>query len=398
MKNFQSKLANALLVIVSCSVTFVCLEIAYRIFLKGQDAMQFSVHSNSVWDFDRDLGYSYRPQAHTDWATIRSGVPVLCGSFVSGLLGSPGKGLTSQQLAAGPRYIVLGDSFTAMVHDGETWPDILSDKIKQQTTEAVPILNLARDGYGVLQMFDQAAKLLRDGYRPTALIIAITAADLLRARMWRMTSEGTSSQDVFSSSVPSLEIKPTTHIRTTLIDGHVTRSWCERSRASGKENDTSKEIIQALLATKLQDERRGLKLVINVLSVTQCYICNRILHADPLHGIGRMTGHAYHNFNRFQDDPQFISDVLEIRKAGIPVWLVYLPVYPELRNARKQLDSQQQQLFESLAAEVNRVIDLTPNSPLEDSALPLTMMPYDSHPSHSGLAYYANQLFSQQKW
>src|SRR5262249_223146 len=160
-------------------------------------------------------------------------------------------------------------------------------------------------------------------YRPTALIIAIIGADLRRARMWRMTSESTNSQEVFSSSVPSLEIKPTTHIRTTLINGRVTRSWCERSRASGKENDTSKEIIQALLDTKLQDERRGLKLTINVLGVTHCYMCNRILYADALHGIVRTTGHTFHNFSRFQDDPQFISDVLEIRKAGIPIWLVY---------------------------------------------------------------------------
>jgi hypothetical protein len=139
MKNVGLKLANLLLVIASCTVGFISWELAYRVFLKTQDATQFTVHSNSIWDFDPDLGYAYPAHAHTDWATIRGGVPVLCGSFVAGLLGSPGKGVMAEQLS--PRFIVLGDSFTAMFQGGETWPDILSDKLEQQTAKNVPILN-----------------------------------------------------------------------------------------------------------------------------------------------------------------------------------------------------------------------------------------------------------------
>ena len=60
-------------------------------------------------------------------------------------------------------------------------------KLEKQTAKTVPILNLARDCYGALQIFDQTAKLIRTGYRPTALMVAITRADLLKARTWRMT-------------------------------------------------------------------------------------------------------------------------------------------------------------------------------------------------------------------
>jgi hypothetical protein len=390
MKNVGLKLPNLLLVIASCTVGSVSWELAYRVFLKTQDATQFTVDSNSIWDFDPDLGYAYPAHTHTDWATIRGGVPVLCGSFVSGLLGSPGKGVTAEQLIAGPRFIVLGDSFTAMVQGGETWSDILSDKLEQQTAKTVPILNLARDGYGALQIFDQAAKLMRTGYRPTALIVAITRADLLKARTWRMTIIRGNSQEVFTSIKPSLEVNPKTHVRTTLINPRATQSWCEASRTSGKENDVSRDIVQALLATKIQDESRGLKAPIQILSMTHCYLCNRILYEDPLHGIAPIATHAEHTLNRFQGDLQFV--------CGIPIWLVYLPDYAELTSARRKKTPREQELFDSLTTEADRVIDLTPDAPLGDSATALTMMPYDIHPSHLGLENYANELLSRQKW
>ena len=398
MKNIGLKLANLLLVIASCTVGFISWELAYRVFLKTQDATQFSVDSNSIWHFDPDLGYAYPAHAHTDWATIRGGVPVLCGSFVSGLLGSPGKGITAEQLIAGPSFIVVGDSFTAMVQGGETWSDILSDKLEQQTAKSVPILNLARDGYGALQIFDQAAKLMRTGYRPTALIVAITRADLLKARTWRMTITRGNSQEVFTSIKPSLEVNPKTHVRTTLINPEASRSWCEASRTSGKENDVSRDIVQVLQATKIQDESRGLKAPIQILSMTHCYLCNRILYEDPLHGIAPIATHAEHTLNRFQGDPQFVSDVVAIHDSGIPIWLVYLPDYAELTSARRKMTPREQELFGSLTAEADRVIDLTPDAPLGDSAIALTMMPYDIHPSHLGLEYNANELLSRQKW
>jgi hypothetical protein len=58
----------------------------------------------------------------------------------------------------------------------------------------------------------------------------------------------------------------------------------------------------------------------------------------------------------------------------------------------------EQELFDSLTTEADRVIDLTPDAPLGDSATALTMMPYDIYPSHLGLENYANELLSRQKW
>jgi hypothetical protein len=109
------------------------------------------------------------------------------------------------------------------------------------------------------------------------------------------------------------------------------------SRTSGKENDVSRDILQAFLTTKRQDESRGLKAPIQILSMTYCYLCNRILYEDPLHGIAPIASHAKHTLNRFQGDPQFVSDIVSIRNSGIPIWLVYLPDYAELTSARRKM-------------------------------------------------------------
>jgi hypothetical protein len=132
--------------------------------------------------------------------------------------------------------------------------------------------------------------------------------------------------------------------------------------------------------------------------MTHCYLCDRVLYEDPLHGIAPIASHPEHTLNRFQDDPQFVSDIIGIRNSGIPIWLVYLPEYPELTSARRIMSPREQELFDSLTKEVDRVIDLTPDAPLGDSATALTMMPYDVHPSRLGLEYYANELLSRQKW
>jgi hypothetical protein len=386
------KLASAMLVIASCMIGFVVCEIAYRVVLKRQDDVrwrtpnQFSVYSNSVWDFDPDLGYTYRPQSHYDIAVMRDGIPVRCGTFVTGPLGSPGKGLKPEE-RADVGYIVLGDSVTATVHDGETWPDILNKRIER------PMLNLARDGYGVLQMFDLAAKLLRDGHRPSVFVVAIIGPDLVRARFWRMTIVRNNKQEVFVSTRPSFDIEPVTHARAVFIYSSADRSWCEAARASGHSDATSKDIVHAFGAMRSHDEAL-FRPAIQILSIAHCYLCDLLRRSPNV----RAAQSPAHDLDRFQDDAQFRDDLTEIRKSGVPIWLVYLPYLPELSAARKQMKAREQKLFASLTTEVDRVIDLTPNAPMGDLAIPLTMLPDDPHPSRAGLEYYANELFRRGEW
>jgi hypothetical protein len=389
------KLTNLLLTTISCLIGFIICEVAYRGLLVWQEnarwkrPQEFYVYADSIYDFDATLGYRYRPGARVDVAFLKKGTPRRCLTIVTGALGSAGKGIDPAKLAE-VRFIVLGDSFTAMVHQDETWPDILASLIEAHSGNAVSILNLSRDGYGVLQMFDQAAQLVHAGHRPQAFIISITGADLVRSRFWRMTLERNGAVEVFTSTQPSLDIAPETHARTVFVDRRVTRSWCEALRASGRTDDTATRIELAFDATRRTDKAFfGHK--IDVFSLRDCFLCDRIRHGELVRETVRRK--RTHSLMRFQDDPGFAENLAAIRASGMPIWLVYLPVESELRNARKRLSQQDESLLESLKGAVDRYIELTPETPMGDAAVAFTLLPDDTHPSHAGLEYYAYEMY-----
>ncbi len=233
----RKKYANYVLLVVSVFIGLLISEFIGRGIFEWREGKRwqrppkFIVLSNSVWEFNADLGYDYVPETSIDIAWMQNGIPRRCGTFVTGALGAPGKGIDLTEVRQA-KFIVLGDSVTATVHNHETWPDILSASIEERSGERTPILNLARDGYGVLQMFDQAAYLLRAGHRPHAFIISIIGPDLDRARFWRMTFRTNGTIEVFTSTVPSLIISPETHVRTGFIDPRMTRAWCDGSRVA----------------------------------------------------------------------------------------------------------------------------------------------------------------------
>jgi len=395
----RKKYANYVLLVVSVFIGLLISEFIGRGIFEWREGKRwqrppkFIVLSNSVWEFNADLGYDYVPETSIDIAWMQNGIPRRCGTFVTGALGAPGKGIDLTEVRQA-KFIVLGDSVTATVHNHETWPDILSASIEERSGERTPILNLARDGYGVLQMFDQAAYLLRAGHRPHAFIISIIGPDLDRARFWRMTFRTNGTIEVFTSTVPSLIISPETHVRTGFIDPRMTRAWCDGSRVAGQLDDTAKMLELAFNRTWRADET-FFRPRVRWLSLTDCYLCNRILAGYPIRGIRRPNQNPAHTLNRFQDDPHFLQDFALIRASGVPIWLIYLPYEPELRSAHKQMTSREQLLFESLKQSVDRFIDLTPEKPMGDAAMPLTLLPDDPHPSHAGLKYYAAEAYKR---
>jgi hypothetical protein len=397
MSRAGDRLVNILLIAASVSIGFVVCEIGYRAVLEWRETIKwrtpraFSAYSTSVWEFDPSVGYRYRAHARMDVAFLAGGTVRWCGTFVTGVEGSPGKGINRGEPTSA-RFIVLGDSFTAQVDQEETWPDILGRLLRDGSDRGDSILNLARDGFSVLQMFDQAATLVRAGYRPQAIIVAIIGGDLVRPRMWRMTRERNGRTEVFTSTEPSTDVRPETHYRTVFVDPNVTRSWCEEARASGRPDETTKRLEAAFAATLRQDEE---VFGIRLLSLTDCYICNALLRVSRSRGAATLANRDLppHTLLRFQDDLRFRENIAVIRESGIPIWLVYLPYLPELQTAQKKLTPQENSLLASLGEVVDHQIDLTPAEPMGDSATALTLHPGDLHPSHAGMKYYAREIY-----
>ena len=384
------KLARVLLVVISCIVGFVICEIGYRFVLnrdeeaRWQPSNSFTVYSDSVWEFDAATGYTYRPNSRVTIAYLQDGIPRRCDTFETDGNGDPGAGAGLAR-AEDAKFIVIGDSFTAKVQKGETWPDLLARSMQ------TPILNKAHDGYGVLQMFDEAAQLVRLGYHPSAFLISFTGPALSLARFWRMTRVTNGVTEVFTSATPSLDVQPESHVRTTFVDKRATQSWCEAAAASGKADQTARDLVQAFDATRRADEAFfGHRL--RLFSVTDCYLCNLLFYGGPLRSVTPISVNPSLTLTRFDEDDQFVRAVSQIRASGIPIWLVYLPYAPELSRGSKLVTAQQYSLLENLKTHADRFIDLTPLWPMGDGMVPLTMLPVDMHPSYAGLEYYADTL------
>lgn len=397
----KERVVNFLIVLISCLAGFMISEAGYRILLhqeentRWQRTNQVTAFSNSIWEFDVETGYKYRPNTKITGVALVDGVPKLCGYLETGNHGSPGRGIGATPIKEA-KLIVVGDSFSATVQEHQTWPDILGDLLQAGSGRPAPVLNMSHDGYGVLQMFDQAAKLVREGYRPTAFVIPLIGPDLVRARFWRMTRERSGRTEVFTSSVPSLDVQPETHVRTAFIDHRVNEAWCNDGLASGKADQTGHDIEQAFDETRRADEAFfGHR--VRLYSVTDCYLCNLVRYGTPLRPIAQIGTNPPHKWRSFGDDARFTSAAAVIRASGVPIWIVYLPYHPELRDGQKKLTEQEHSLLDSLKGYADQFIDLTPATPMGDAAIPLTKLPMDAHPSYAGLEYYAKALFGRLK-
>src|SRR5438067_5717898 len=140
----REKHANFTLVIVSILIVLLVCEFASRGLFEWREGTRwerpskFAVYSDSVWEYNAELGYDYVPQARMDIAWMQNGVPRRCGTVVTGPLGAPGKGIDVTKVKQA-KFIVLGDSVTATVHEGETWPDILSALIEERSGRGTAI-------------------------------------------------------------------------------------------------------------------------------------------------------------------------------------------------------------------------------------------------------------------
>lgn len=371
-------------------------ELAYRLVLRahlGEDTGKptFAIYSSSIWQYDRDFGYVYKPSGRMDWAMIDTGLPERCGSFTTNAEGNAGRGTQGQ---SGLEIALLGDSFSAMVHDGVTWPDLLYDEFRRNSPSLrLRILNLSRDGYGVMQMVDQAASLLRSGtFKPDVFVMAIIGPDLRRFRFWRVEYPGKPYSELYFSLTRSLVKRPETYARAALINPKISQEWCEKVRASKNSDDALlNETIAQYRRAKIRDDMFNGKRV-DLFSFSMCYICNKLRFKAPYHpAAGRVQSDGM-KLDQYSQDPEFMRSLSTIRASGIPLWLVYLPYEPELRTGSKELDEREKSLLKDLESRVDRTFDLTPAQPLGNAATALTLLPADRHPSMEGLRYYVDQL------
>ncbi|MGC2080859.1 MAG: SGNH/GDSL hydrolase family protein, partial [Xanthobacteraceae bacterium] len=262
------------------------LEVLYRGYLRVEYPARFAnppadqlftTWDTPMWRYSDRFGYDYVPAQDVTQAVVQNSHVVLCETekYVNEQ-GNIGPGVSDYGRAT-YKILVFGDSFSASALNGQTWPSILQAKLEEVTKRRVRVLNLARDGYGVLQMFDLAAAKVPE-LKPDLVIFAFNASALSRARSWRVLV-GRGDDVRFVTTTQNSEIPPL-DLSTdfALIAPAATRKWCANMlHQSPQAQERDPVLINILRKRRYIEGENGPMAIASVYGVRSSYVYDRLI-------------------------------------------------------------------------------------------------------------------------
>lgn len=373
-------------------LTLAGLEVAYRVYLYVDDVdLDYIVMSRSVYEFDREHGYRYTPNATALAVRVNNGALVEHWEMsvnANGNIGAAESAPGWEQAAF--KILVVGDSFTARAdYGGITWTDYLPAAVEARRDGEVALVNLGRDGFGILQMI-HLAQLAAVEYQPDLLLIAFITNDLTRASFWRTLITSNGEQRLLASTTPTPAPDLLNAADVRLINPLLSNAWAEQLQAHPVPEDP--------LLQQLNDQFRRIALAErrrHLFSLQTSLLYNRLFFGDPFFAVHKPARNPRLNDVSNAGDPVFQADITALQSLNIPVILLRLPQYQELKTGEYRLSAQESALLTSLQAMAQAI----PGSLYVDvlsyaDGLPgdidsLFALPYDRHPSQAGVQVYA---------
>lgn len=187
---------NALLVVLSSLLTYVALEIGYRVYIHhmivGQviDMIAPLYTEDPFHQFDPQIGFRYSPNAtYRNLATFHNEYTINQYGFVANDLDPTP--YTQEKPQEEYRIAILGDSFTIGLQNYLRWPDLLQDHLNRSQSwrsfvggKFTRVLNFGMDGTGIVQwadVYEFAAK----PFSPDLVIVNFITDDIRRNFLFR---------------------------------------------------------------------------------------------------------------------------------------------------------------------------------------------------------------------
>lgn len=384
------------------ALVFACMalvsELVYRAYLyqKAQDRFvrkspgPLTVYGEPFWIYDEQFGYRYPNGEPVPIATIHEGRVVDCSELrIANRQGNIGD-IIGEYEKADVRILVFGDSFTATSHNGVTWPNILQQKLTERLGCVAHVVNFARDGAGLLQMFDMAAAKMSE-LKPDLAIIAFITNDLQRTRFWRTVTKVDGIWRYLVSPFPTPDPDPLSSYDTALYHPEATREWCRQMKETGQRDRVIHEIEQAYQKGVSVGGTRAA----DILALNHSYLLAAVRYRDPFYGLPGFFAFPVIAYESYAEDARFMRSLKIIEQSGAPYILMHLAFYPEFKEGKEYiLTNAEEKLLQSLGTVTGKEIFETTkrlNLPLSDP-LQYVQSPDNYHPSLAGLNLYADAI------
>ena len=389
------------IIIANVVVTLVLLmglEAGYRAILNQQiqkDGLPYYFFATSAagLEYNRDLAYDYLPGHRSHTAVIKKGELLWLYTNRINSVGIPGRdGIVDPD--ADLKILAAGDSFTALPYSDKTWPEALHD-ILETPDQSVSIRNVARDGYGILQMVHSAAAALETNDYDH-LVIAFISDDMTRGRFWRYHLADNDPPRVINTTTSDPENLAEVNLDAYLVDARVTPEWVNKLLAA-PELQKEDPLFQELLTAAI--DRRQAFMKLPLLSVGYSAVLNNLLKGDPHAHVNQLGRNPRHSYMDYAEDPLFMSDLKRIKDSGVQLTLVRLPEVEEALAGSYRDDPKISHLIENLesllgvkAHPLDSLLNLS-----EDEVYKLYLYPHDVHPNQAGMEYFARVISEQLK-
>jgi hypothetical protein len=377
MARFKSNITSLALLVASTAATFVVVEIAFRLSLDRKSKIAYSAASNSIYRYNAEFGYEYAPNSSAKVVLVREGEVVRTTEVRVGPYGNLGDGVKSWT-EDDFKIAVFGDSFTANPVAYNLWTEYLAAPLSTAIRKNVSVMNLARDGFGLLSIIHLAACSL-DSVKPDLVIIAFIADDLTRERVWRTNIRTNDVERIVVSAQRSPTPAADSVQDVMLLNPEI-----------GVEPNADSVDTMNIQFKKLQDE----SIHSGIARYTTSLLLNRIRYGEPYFTLRKTPQMPRVSIGDFRNETQFVKDMQQLRSRNIPILFVLLPVFEDFQAGTVQMNDQQRLLFESFKALVHHEVVVLQNE--REKPLPpferYFLYPHDPHPSELGAQWYADGI------
>jgi hypothetical protein len=389
------------------AVIAVAIEAGYRLYLYWKhpsyfaataiDEAKFSVLSDSFWHYDSDFGYGYVPALKVDVTLLDRGAITGCSQMVSaneqGNFGPPVADFNEAAL----RVVVFGDSFLRAEAEGPAWTKMLGDKLEGKLGSTVRVLNLGRDGYGLLQMMDFAAGKLPE-LRPSLVIFAFHGSAFNRSRTWRTVVGGGDDVRVYTTEENSPNPNPENAADTFMVLPSARRAWCQQQLKKSADEQRRDPIMQKLIAKHRAIAIKNGEARADLFDLRSSYVYGLIRYRSPFQAQWSKllpSTNPRLTYDDYRVDTGFMADLTALTQSGVPFLFVHLALGTSIGEGREfDLDNRSRNLMRSLEEAAGRNVLKTTDfiSLPRKEARRMCATPEDCHPSEFGMEVYAQAV------